>query len=139
MADTEPTVFRKEDLYMLLDTYKNQVESNKTLMEQQGKLLDQHNSILTKQAEVVGSLNEVLDKLGTCHDGLKDKLTEYRTESLKEHNGIRHRIYVAYAGMTTIILSLIGLLYNEYSKVSSMKEATNLLKILAKHFGLGVN
>lgn len=139
MADSEQTVFLKEDVYMLLDTYKNQIESNKTLMEQQGKLLDQHNMLLSKQAEIVVSLNEVLTKLGTCHDGLKDKLTEYRTESLKEHNGIRHRIYVAYAGMTTIILSLIGLLYTEYTKADTLHAATHTLKLLAKHFGLGAN
>jgi len=137
MADAEGT-FRKEDMFMLLEAYKNQVDSNRTLMEQQGRLLDQHNSILEKQALVAESVSALLDKLGVCNDGLKDKLVDSRTDCLKEHNGLKQRMYVAYIGMGTLILGLVGLLITSYERTALVKETSEALNLIVTHLGIGV-
>jgi len=75
--------FDRDDLFLLLEAYKNQIESNQTLLEQQGKIIEQHNDILDKQKQVCAKLSKVLEEIGNhtkeidqSHIKLSDKIGE---------------------------------------------------------------
>jgi hypothetical protein len=118
----------RDDLYLLLESYRNSIELNTTLLERQelinegqGRILAQVVAICETQAKVLERLNGLPADLHTAIDalcgataarceGLGEQLREHAAETFKEHQGHRLRIYGAYVGMGTIILGLIGLL-----------------------------
>lgn len=128
----------RDDIFLLLEAYKNQVETNQTLMEQQSRLLEQHNQILDKQQTVCNNVNDVIVKITSLaeHDAAKhSKLVEdFNTGKLmcvRDHGMIKSRVSVLYVGITAIIIPLIGLLYLAYEKL-------DLIKTIAKKLGVEV-
>ncbi|MGD2072029.1 MAG: hypothetical protein PVG65_00865 [Candidatus Thorarchaeota archaeon] len=76
----------REDLFLLLESYKNQIRLNTTLLE--------------KQEQVIQSQNRVIEKLDSS-----------RLDSAKEFSSVKNRIYIALGSTGTIIVSLIYLIY----------------------------
>lgn len=126
---TESDGFRKEDIFILLDAYKNQIESNRTLMEQQSKLIDKHQTI----AE---SLANIIDKFDNYIAISKLETIESRTSCFKDHNSLKMKIYFAYGGMLSIITSLIGLLYLLHEKNEVLKKVLEAVEKIIRHLRL---
>ena len=129
--------FDKEDIFMLLEAYKNHIDSNRTLMEHHGKLLDQHNIIIEKQKCIMDSIDSIITKISSFNESVKDRLVDSRAECLEEHNNIKTKLYVAYIGTATIIISLVTLLYSSYQRSIISEEILKTIKLIAKHFGIG--
>lgn len=130
-ADTRSggSQLRKDDLFLLLESYEQQIDSNRTLLEQQAKLLEQHNSILTKQQTVCDSVNKILEKLSGSHSQIIDLYRDGKIQCFKDHSGIKVRIYMIYAGIVAVVVTLLGLLYSAYEKLE-------ILRDIAKHLGV---
>lgn len=118
----------RDDLYLLLESYRNSIELNTTLLERQEKITEAQQTIL---AEVLGicktqarmferikglpadlhtAIGELCGATAAKCDGLAEQLRGHAEETFKEHHGHRLRMYGAYVGMVAIILGLIGLL-----------------------------
>ena len=121
----------KNDLKIYMDSYENMVLLHKTVLDQQTSMtellrdvVENQNKISKKQMTTCTTLQGITTKLDECStkltaggekldtttDKLKEKLTDHDKESLKEHNKIRNRLYIAYGLSATIILGLIGLI-----------------------------
>lgn len=133
---TESDRFRKEDIFILLDAYKNQIESNRTLMEQQSKIIDQHSTILDKQKILADSLSEVIENINSSNIIVKNELIESRHTCFKDHTSIKTKIYIAYGGMLSIITSLIGLLYLLHEKNEVLKKVLEAVEKIIRHLRL---
>lgn len=159
MAADSDTKLSKQDLYILMESYKNNIQLNTTLLEQQKQLLILHDSSTAKQKELCEEMENVTDKqtkmcseittliekLTTCSKTLADnqlRIDEYLKEisvsvlttsgkiSL-EHQKITNRIYVAMIGMGGIIIAII-------SMATLFAERWNsVTTILTKHIGAG--
>lgn len=106
----------KEDLTLLMDSYKKQVELNTQVLTQQQNLIMRLDSMIEIHKETCNNINRVTDKIDDhgkhVSDGfnkMSEKLNSDRKESLKEHNDIRFKIYIAMSLMGVIILNLVAI------------------------------
>lgn len=93
----------KDQLRLLMDNYKEQIQLNTKLLERQARFFDSldrstHDLIEAINAQTVG-LQSVLS-VGIA--GLGEKMTE-------EHGDINLRIYVALGGMLSLLVTLVTL------------------------------
>jgi len=121
----------KNDLKIYMDSYENMVLLHKTVLDQQttmiellSEVVNNQNKISEKQMKTCTTLQGITTKLDECStkltlggeklnnttDKLKEKLQDHDKESLKEHNKIKNRLYIAYGLSGTIIIGLIGLI-----------------------------
>ena len=121
--------FSKDDLILLLESYQQQVESNRTLMELQSKLLEQHNAVLTKQQKICDTVNKVLDKVGDSSLKTIEMYTKGQLQCFKDHSGIKIKLYGLYAGIASIIIVLINLLYDAHNKFEILTEIAKKLGV----------
>jgi hypothetical protein len=89
----------REELQLLLENYRDTIQSNTIILERIEKLM-------AGQAQI----HKDLDALPKAAVALEDQLRAHSEETFKEHHGHRLRMYTAYVGLVTIILGLIGLL-----------------------------
>lgn len=89
----------REELCLLLESYRESIASNTTILAHQEKITDGQQAIITQ----IASISESLSRLA-------DQLRAHTQETYREHHGHRLRMYGAYVGLVTIILGLIGLL-----------------------------
>ena len=137
MGESKNTVpLNKEDLYLLLESYENQINSNRTLMEQQSKLLEQHNQILDKQKEICENVSTVIENMSTHATNISKEKQELdkvilnnKNKCTNDHSSIVSKIHLLYVGIGAIVITLLGLLYNTYDKFE-------ILKDIAKHLGV---
>ena len=115
---------QRDDLFLLLDSYKNSIELNATVLEQTRKVVDRQNQILSEQKQLLDKVGKVIDSLSVCEksshelqkevlsalSGNDEKMTSYHTENIKTHNSILGRVNWGIIGMSSIVISLIGLI-----------------------------
>lgn len=114
----------KDDLILLMDSYRNHFAMNQTLLSEITKIIDQQNIITQKQDAIISKQSKVCDKLQTCADSLTKanekidgmqtnvvkEIHEHSLESSKDHGSTRSKVYVGIVGMGLIVIGLIGLL-----------------------------
>ena len=124
----------KNDLYILMESYKNNIQLNTTLLEQQKQLMVMNNEAIEKQKELCDTLDKFIGHLTTCSQRLEDnhnkvvtliesksafldakvgsvstQLTNMCSTNSVEHAKLTNRVYVGWAGMATIILAVLSL------------------------------
>ena len=123
----------KNDLFILMESYKNNIQLNTTLLEQQKQLIIMNTSAIDKQKEFCETLDRFIQNITSCSEKMNENYTKLTkliedksntitsqitngcADSKVEHSGIRLRIYMAMIGMGGIIISLISLAMT-YSK-----------------------
>ena len=122
----------RDDLFLLMQSYRNTVESNTILLEQQKKLLEQHNIIIDKQKDVSDGLNKVIEKFGLVGD-MKSEVLEIlstnRIGCVQDHGSIKQRMIFIYAGIGVIGVSLVSLVITVFNKM-------DVIEKIAKHLGV---
>jgi len=122
----------KNDLKIYMDSYENMILLHKTVLDQQTEMTKLLTEVVANQNKISGKqmstctalqgittkldecsdkLTDSGDKLNTTTDKLKEKLSDHNTESIKEHNKIKNRVYIAFGLSGTIIIGLLGLLW----------------------------
>jgi len=106
----------KDDLSLLMDSYKKQIELNTQVLTQQQNLIAKMDMMIEVHRETCNNMNKIVDKIDVqernCSNNaikITEKMGHERKESLKEHNAIINRIYIAFVGMGVIIINLIAL------------------------------
>lgn len=120
----------KDDLILLMESYKNMIQLNTTLIEQQKAILYKQETILDKQNVVCDKLDRLLSKLDNSFLCIKDRVGELDKNCIKDHASIRNRLYISVGLMTTIILGLLGILGTLLSKVTLLNEIAKYLGVL---------
>lgn len=134
MAGRDAEKINRDDLFLLMESYKNMVELSTTLLERQElinsmqlKLMESIKEICTNQSLILSEIKSVPDAFLSGTEKIADELRQLnrhnntelqalkkevisgRNAELKEHAGHNLRIYVALSGMIAIVLALIGL------------------------------
>jgi DNA topoisomerase IB len=134
MANRDKDKIDRDDLFLLMESYKNTIELNTTLLERQeivnglqvklmesltevcgnqAKILDEIKAIPEALASAATALTQELKNLNDLHAAelraVLDQINKSRNAEIKEHAGFNNRIYVAMSGMIVIIIALIGL------------------------------
>jgi hypothetical protein len=125
--DADPGLDR-DDLFLLLESYRNTIELNTTLLERQESLNAGLERILTELVslcgstagiaadigKIPGSVRDICDALCTATTGRVDTIEKTihanRREEVDEHNRHTLRIYAAFGVLAAIVLALVGLM-----------------------------
>ncbi len=121
----------KNDLFILMESYKNNIQLNTTILEQQKQILILNDQFIDKQKDLCNSVEELVDRLGECSKTLSEnhniltnsiqqmslKITSsletisnnLKLDTSKMSSSLSNKIYFAMGGMITIIISLISL------------------------------
>jgi cysteinyl-tRNA synthetase len=66
----------KNDLFILMDSYKNNIQLNTTLLEQQKQIMVINNQAIEKHQDLCKSVDELVEKLTICSKVLSDNHTK---------------------------------------------------------------
>ena len=120
----------KDDLVLLMESYRNMITMHQTILDQGTKIVDVLNTIATKQdslfskqGNICSTLNKIQenvcesnntiksskDKIETVGSNLGEKLNNHEKKSIEDHGKITNKIYIGWVGMVSIIIALIGL------------------------------
>lgn len=112
----------KDDLFLMMESYKNMIESNLQLMEKQDVTTKKIDSMCQSLTNIAGIIKEGFASVDKHHDNCANtQLT--RNESLvklvqdghtatsKVHSGQNLKIFGLISLLCTIILGLVGLVY----------------------------
>jgi hypothetical protein len=118
----------RDDLFLLLESYKNTIALNTTLLERQEALNASIERILDELVKICGSqvtiaadigklpaeIRDLIDVLcsGTADhcETLKRSIDDHRKEEAREHGAHTLRIYGAFGILGTLTIALVGLL-----------------------------
>lgn len=135
----EAPAVNRDDLLLMMESYKNQIELNTTLLTRQEVIITKQEEAIGKQQETIAKLAEIatlqgetLAVVGAIPNVLKDSIRELcentsdtcknlsinvdkalsssRQAQINEHNGITNRIYLGWVGMGTIVIALVGII-----------------------------
>jgi hypothetical protein len=106
----------RDDLFLLMESYKNTIELNTTLLERQEVLNQNIDRAMTEIAGLCAAQTAIMEEVKkipaaiTAHQtALVATIEGHRKNEIKEHSTHTNRIYVAMIGMGVIIISLVGL------------------------------
>lgn len=137
MAETGDQL-SKNDLYILMESYKNNIQLNTTLLEQQKQLMIMNTAAIEKQKEFCSTLDKFIENLTNCSKKLEDnhvkivelidnkssdiqtKIITHDSTNSVEHSKITNKLYVALGGMILIILAVIELSITYSSKFNDL-------------------
>lgn len=118
----------KNDLFILMESYKNNIQLNTTLLEQQKQLIIMTGEAIAKQKELCSTLDAFIEKVSNCSKTVGDSITSHDTYASKEFNSIKFRISLVYGCMVTIVLAVIGLAVTYADKFLTLKELISHMK-----------
>jgi len=110
----------KEDLVLLMESYRNMITLHQTVLNQTTKALEKLNIIDSKQDNLkdkngnlciyLTKIIETLDNQNTMGNNVSFKVDRHEKKSLEDHNKLMNRIHIGWIGMGTIVLSILGLI-----------------------------
>lgn len=125
----------RDDLFFLLESYKNMIELNTTLLERQEVLNKGIENILTEAAKICANQNAIAANIAKIPDQIqvlidtlcaatveryeeiKNELKSNRKEENDEHHSHTLRIYAVYGILASIVITLIGLIAKLWPKI----------------------
>jgi len=75
----------KEDLYLLMESYKNMITLNSTLAEQQKQLIENQQKIFEKQDTLASKQNQICDRVNL----MADRIERWSSDAKISHNEIQ--------------------------------------------------
>jgi hypothetical protein len=123
---------RANDLYIFMESYKNNIQLNTTLLEQQKQLMVMNDQAIDKQKELCMTLESFITNITTCSNKilennteiikkLEDRTNELRNQITLENEKIHNKLYIALIGMAGIVISVISLAISFADKFNSLK------------------
>jgi hypothetical protein len=133
---SQPRTFSKpvnqDDIFLLLESYKNNIQLTTTLLEQQKQLLTQQSEVINKQNDLCDNMEKVLKKFDDCFtnsNNIQTKVLESQTE-------IKTNVNTAKTEVSTVVGKVKEELKTEVTifKTDVLKDHNRLAILL---YGLG--
>lgn len=112
-----------QDMILLMDAYKNNVELTTTLMERLSQILFQQDEILTKQKDTCSEIVNTTNAMREFSTAMVEKVAEInkdiievKLEMVKENSSLKNLMYVGIVGSIGLIGSIITLTVDLSSK-----------------------
>ncbi len=105
-----------QDLVLLMDAYKNNIELTTTAMDQIKQILFQQDKILDSQKdlckEIINTTNVMRDFSSSMVEKISDidkDIMDVKLEVIKENSSLRNVMYIFLAGSIALITSIVSL------------------------------
>jgi CHASE3 domain sensor protein len=119
----------KEDLFLLLESYKNSVEMNTLISQQLTTIQDLVSQCKDEQSGLESNVIKHLDDISELCNKVRDKIEAHDKESLKGFSKLANRVNILYVATGSLVISLIVL-------IIQIVEKFDLLKHIATHLGV---
>lgn len=116
MSDDKMT---KDDLFLLMESYKNMITMHQTILDQTSKTItkldniaNKQDNLFSKQGQICNTLKTVANRIDDYADNLSfilNKLNAHENKTIEQHSKVVNKIHLGWIGMGTIIMGLIGL------------------------------
>lgn len=120
MAPTEDAL-SKDDLFLLLESYKNSVEMNTLISQQLSNILDvlkQHQGDRTEiERHVLKDIKDVLDKI----EKTRENVEQHTKEAIGDNSKILNRINLLYVAIGSIFIPIALLTIKYWSHIELIK------------------
>lgn len=105
-----------QDLVLLMDAYKNNIELTTTAMDQIKQILSQQDKILDSQKdlckEIINTTNVMRDFSSSMVEKMSDinkDIMDVKLEVIKENSSLRNVMYIFLVGSIALISSIVSL------------------------------
>jgi len=130
-------ILSRDDLFLLMEAYRNNIELSTTLLQQQNQITEQLKKTTMQQEKICTSIDKVANKLDTCTDELHKahqemvvEKTRCQAQSSKEHGSIIHRVNLVYVGIGALLVQFLAFVIDVFAKLE-------LIRKIADHLGVG--
>lgn len=82
---SEQDQLSKNDLYILMESYKNNIQLNTTLLEQQKQLMVMNDTSIQKQKELCNTLDDFIKNISTCSQEILKNNVEIIKKNRRKH------------------------------------------------------
>jgi len=120
----------KDDVFLMMKSYENNVKYNtqlhdrqETLIKEQVKVVENIKDITIEQQKVNSQLKVIIDALSEhnalCNSGVTSitkNVTDGRVDNVKEHGKLRYHLIAISGGLVVVIIALITALEKIWSK-----------------------
>lgn len=107
----------KDDLYLLLESYKNSVEMNTLISQQLSTILDVLQQCKEENAHTIESMKDKIGDVSAIIEKLRDKIDSHNTEEIKAKGNLSGKVNLLYIGIGSIVLGLIWIIYQLMEKI----------------------
>ncbi len=136
-------ILSKEDVFLMMKSYENNVKYNtqlydrqEVLVKEQAKVIDNLKDITVEQQKVNTQLETLIKTLtdhnALCNSSVTDvskSIVESRINNVKEHSKLRYHLVGISAGLLVVIIALITALEKLWSK-------SDIIDAVAKYIGV---
>jgi hypothetical protein len=109
----------------------NQLKTISEKMEEcANNLIATNKSVSESFKNMDGNFTKQLDSAATKH-------VSWEKDVAKQHTSINKNVYIAWIGMGTLVLGLVGLLVAAYERSTAVQEIYEIVEKLSQYFSLG--
>ena len=144
----------KNDLFILMESYKNNIQLNTTLLEQQKQLMTLNIQSIEKQNELCKHVDGIIDKMSNLAiilsennsklskeitlistevskevNSISEEINNIGTNLSKEHDKLNFKMWLAFGAMTSTLVAFI------YFGVELLDKYSSVLMLVKNHIG----
>jgi len=133
----------KEDVFLMMKSYENNVKYNtqlydrqEVLVQEQVKVIDNLKDITLEQQKVNTQLETLIDTLkehnSLCNTGVTDinkSIVSSRINNVKEHSKLRYHLVAISGGLLVVIIALI-------TAFEKLWDKSDIIDAVAKYIGV---
>jgi hypothetical protein len=109
----------RDDLFLLLESYRNTIELNTTLLERQDTLNAGLKKLLSEQINLCTNQAVIAADIGRLSAETFSLIQKHRTDEISEHSSLSLRIYAAFSVVGALALALLGLLIKIWPTITT--------------------
>lgn len=140
----QPGLLSRDDLFLLMESYRNTIELNTTLLEQQKLIIDGNKKLLESNSKICERIEDVAKKLDACtqeisktHHVWTEKRIEYNAENSKEHEKLKGYLNILSISVGTLCIGIVGSAIKAVTIFASWSDQIQLIESIAKVVGAG--
>lgn len=119
----------KDDLFLLLESYKNSVEMNTIISQQLTSILSVLEQCRNESDDMENNLSSKIDSLIQLVEKIKEIFTKCDKENVKYFEKVLNKVNLLYVFQGSIVVSLIWMIYQ-------LIEKYELLRHIAENLGV---
>jgi len=124
----------REDLFLLLESYRNNIELNTTLLEKINSIIEGNKNNSEMIQKFLQSLLEVTKSISEAKDIQEKLFNEHMIKMEKQHGTIKQNLYLLYIGIGAILIPLIKMMIDA---IDNHQKMLDIIQKISKILGSG--
>jgi len=142
--DLRSGVLSRSDLFLLMESYKNTIELNTTLLDQQKLIIDGNRLVMESNVNICLRIEEVAKKLDVCaaelvktHHQWNESRIIFNATNTEEHLKLKGYLNIVAVAIGSLCLGMGGIVIKALSIFHSWGSSIHMIESIAKTVGAG--